>query len=376
MRIEGFTHDPDRIDEFVRFGYELYRHDDRWIPPLAAEIRYQLDRGFEFFSQQANRHRLFLAVDGGRIVGRVAAMFNAQLHDAEGQPVATVGYFESVPDYRVAEQLLATAAAWLRENCAARKLWGPMNYDIWHGYRFMTGGFDQELFLGEPYNMPYYPDYFTGFGFRPLATWDSLEVAGRDELEHMITRGRQRYELLRQRGYRFRPFEPRHWDREVATLHRVLSASFARFPGFTAISPEEFARLFAAGRSGLHPELSCFVHNDAGDLAGFAAAFLDLGRAVRAMQGRTDLFARLRFLTARRRSDRVNFYIGGITPEEEARGTGLGRAGFYYVIQRALDLGYESLILSLRQIGNPSRALPGRSAPTPQRQYALYERDL
>jgi hypothetical protein len=168
----------------------------------------------------------------------------------------------------------------------------------------------------------------------------------------------------------------RSWDAETCKLYRVLNSSFGRFLGFTPVSPLEFGRLFAGGRPGLHPGLSFFAYNEYGELAGFAAAFVDLGAAVRAMRGRQDWPARLRFLRARQRAHRINFFLGGITPQEEARGTGLGRAGFYHVIQGLLDLGYESLVLSLRLKGNPSRGLASRFAPCPQREYALYELEL
>jgi hypothetical protein len=373
MRIDSFTFEPEQTDEFVRFGYDLYREDSNWIAPLESELRHQLSPGFDFFADPENRHRHFLATENGRVLGRVSAMLNSRLRNPEGELVGTVGFFESEPDYGVAEQLLRAALHWLAEQGRVRKVWGPMNFDIWHGYRFMTTGFDQPLFLGEPYNKRYYSEFFAAFGFQPCATWDSVEVTGRDTLERMIARGAQRHQLLRERGYRFEAFQMRHWDQEVKKLHGVLSSSFSRFPGFTHVCPVEFARLFSSGRPGLHPRLFCFVYNDRSDLVGFAGAFVDLGAAVRLMRGQEDLLAHYRFLRTRPQAHRINFYMGGITPEEEARGTGLGRAGFAYIIREALNEGYESLLLSLRLKGNSSRGLASRFAPTPQREYKLYE---
>jgi len=376
MRIDSFTYEPEQIDAFVRFGYDLYEGDENWIPPLESELRHQLSQEFEFFADGDNRHRHFIAMDNGRPLGRVTAMINSRLRSPDGEGVGTVGFFEAIENYDVAAQLLNAALEWLREDGRAQKVWGPMNFDIWHSYRFMTRGFDRSRFLGEPYNKPYYPKYFAAYGFQPCAEWDTLEVNGRELLERMIARGEKRFALLMERGYRFEPFARRLPESDVLQLHNVLSSSFARFPGFTPISPDEFARLFAAGRSGLKPQLSCFCYNENGEIAGFAAAFVDLGEAVRAMGGRHDLPARFRFLRSRHRANRINFYIGGITPEEEARRSGLGRAGFYYVIKQMLDAGYESLILTLRLKGNYSRALPGRDAPQPQREYALFETNL
>lgn len=376
MRIDSFTYEPEQIDTFVHFGYELYDGDEQWIPPLESELRHQLSPEFDFFSDGDNRHRHFIAMENGKPLGRVTAMVNSHLRTPEGERVGTVGFFETIEEYDVAEQLLSTAIQWLHEDGRVQKVWGPMNFDIWHNYRFMTRGFDRTLFLGEPYNKPYYPEYFSAFGFQTRAEWDTLEVEGRGFLERMIARGEKRYQLLAERGYTFKPFSRRLSERDVLRLHAVLSSSFSRFPGFTPVSPDEFARLFAAGQSGLKPELSCFCYNENGELAGFAAAFIDLGEAVRVMHGRQDLPARFRFIRSRHHADRINFYIGGITPEEEARRSGLGRAGFYFVIKQMLDAGYESLILTLRLKGNSSRALPGRDAPQPQREYALFEMAL
>lgn len=376
MRIDSFTFEPDQQGDFIRFPYDLYRDDPNWIPPLESELEHQLSADFDFFANPENRHRHFLATEHGRVLGRVSAMLNTKLRSPEGEPVGTVGFFETLPDYGVAERLLSAAMAWLKEAGRVRRVWGPMNFDIWHGYRFMTTGFDQPLFLGEPYNKAYYPGHFKAFGFQPLAVWDSVEVSGRDTLERMIERGAQRHRLLTEKGYRFEPFRMRDWDHEVEKLYHILSTCFARFPGYTHLCPAEFARLFSAGRPGLHPRLCCLVHNEAGELVGFATAFVDLGDAVRSMRGRQDLLAQYRFLRTRHQAHRVNFYMGGITPQEEARGTGLGRAGFYHVIHEALLEGYDHLILSLRLKGNFSRALACRFAPTPQREYTLYELTL
>jgi predicted GNAT family N-acyltransferase len=376
MRIEQFSFREPQIDEFVQFGYDLYAGDDNWIPPLETELRHQLSPDFAFFADEGNRCRHFLATEHGKVRGRLSAMLNEELRGPDGERVGTIGFFESVRDYGVASDLLTAAVTWLQDQGQVSKVWGPVNFDIWHGYRFMTSGFDQALFQGEPYNPAYYPEFFKAFGFNTYAEWDSVEIAGRETLERMIERGEKRYRMLLERGYRFEPFQRIHWDREVARLHRVLCASFAGFPGFTPVTCTEFARLFARGKPGFDPRLFGFVHNETDELVGFAGGFVDVAAAVRAMHGQQDLLAKVRFLRERKHADRVNFYLGGITPQEAARGTGLGRAGFYYVVRQSLAAGYDDLLMTLRRKGSPSRAMTARHAPTPQREYALYELPL
>jgi len=376
MRIEPFTFQPELLDLFVRFGYGHYQGDKNWIPPFEDELRHQLSPESVFCARPENAHRHFLALDHGHVLGRVTAFDNSDLKDDQGTRLGALGYFEVVPDFAVSKKLIGAATDWLRHERRLTRVWGPLNFDIWHGYRFMTRGFGEPLFVGEPYNKPYYPQFFERIGGRVRAEWDSVEITGRETLSRMIERGRKRYELLLERGYHFVPFDPSDWDREVAKLHDIICRSFSRFPGFHAITQTEFARLFAGGRQSLVPELFAWAHDESGKLAGFAAGFLELSDAVRAMQGRRNVISKLRFLGRRRHTDCINFYLGAITPEEQARGTGLGRAGFYCVINQSLAAGYEKVLMALRLVGNPSRGLTARFAPEPQREYALYELDL
>jgi len=373
MAIKDFTFDPVLIDFFVDFGYELYKGDTHWIPPLRKELYSQLSPEFLFYRKRGNYHRHFLATSNGKIVGRVSAMINQDLRDKDGTPVGTMGFFECIDDYGVAKDLFDSAIEWLCAEQRVRRIWGPMNFDIWHGYRLMTLGFDQKTFYGEPYNKLYYPDFFERYGFTAKQYWDSVEITGREILEKMIVRGKEQYQVLVRREYRFEQFKMRDYKDELHKLHWVLTKSFGSFLGFTPISFEEFFQLFAKGRYAVLPRLSVFAYDENNELAGFAVALLELSDAILAMNGKDNLVSKLKFLYKRRFVNRINFYIGGVTPEEAAKKTGLGRAGFYYVIHQMLKEGFESLLLTLRLKGNKAHGLPGKYAPKPQKEYALYE---
>jgi hypothetical protein len=373
MAIKQFTFDQALIHKFLRFGYELYRGDTQWVPPLKKNLRRQLAPTFPFYARLGNAHQHFLAFSNGRVVGRITAFVNRDLRDSDETPIGTLGFFECRDDFAAAEDLVSASSAWLNENHGVKRVWGPMNFDIWNNYRFMTKGFDQRLFFGEPYNKAYYPGFFLRCGFVPRYRWDSVEITGRQALDHMISRGSKRYKLLVDRGYRFERFQVDRVDDKVRQMHQILCNSFAKFPGFTAIPLSDFARLFEQSRWALDPRFCVFVYNDKNNLAGFAAALLDLADAIRVMGGRDHIAARLRFLYQRRRVDRINFYIGAATPEEVSRRSGLGRAGFYYIINQIIEAGYETVLLTLRQVGNQVRALQGANKTKPQREYTLFE---
>jgi hypothetical protein len=152
-----------------------------------------------------------------------------------------------------------------------------------------------------------------------------------------------------------------------------LTASYEGFLGFTHISLAEFETLFAATRHAFDPRLFIFAYDEQGRLAGFAGGCLDCSDALRAMGTKDGLFGKLLFLYHRRQADRVLFYHGGLTPTEAARRSGLGRAGFYFLLRETLRAGYSQIIAAIRSADNSSRGLWGAGAPRAQREYALYE---
>ncbi len=248
MAITSFDFEPSLREAFINLGYDLYRGDRRWIPPLRAELLRQLSPEFPFYSRPGNRCRHFLATAGGKTRGRVAAMVNSALKDRDGTPVGTVGFFESIEDYEVTRDLLDAATTWLRQEGGVARIWGPMNFDIWHGYRFMTAGFGERPFYGEPGNKPYYPAYFRRYGFVDRQHWHTIEVKDRRPLEGLVSLGLQRCRELARAGYRFEPLNMADFPGELLKLHQALTPSFHDFLGYTPISAQEFSALYAGLR--------------------------------------------------------------------------------------------------------------------------------
>jgi len=376
VAIRHFTFDSGKVDAFLRFGDDLYHDDTSRIPPIKKEMYTQFLPDFTFYQKPGNCHRHFLALAGKKVVGRVSAMFNQDLKDKDGTPVGTIGFFECINDFDVARDLLDCSATWLKEENGTCCIWGPMNFDIWHGYRFMTKGFDQKPFYGEPYNKAYYPDFFEKYGFIAKYIWDSVEVTGRKIMQKMTAFGERRYTYLLNKGYRFKQLKVSQLMDDLNHLHAVLTNSFKGFTGFTPISLKEFRRLFEKNRHAFHPELFTFIYDEKNVISGFALALLELSDAVRSMNGKDNLLSTMKFIYNRQHVDRINFYLLGITPEEEKKKSGLGRAISSFMIRQILKQGYETVIFTLMAKGNRAHKLLGEHAQKPNREYTLFELKL
>lgn len=373
MGLKAFTFEREATARFVDLGYELYRTDRRWVPPLRAELQAQLSPGFPFYSRPGNHHRRFLALAGGRAVARVMATVDGALAGGNGEVAGAVGFFEAAHDDAAAADVLGAAVDWLRAAHGVTRIRGPLNFDIWHGYRFMTRGFERERFYGEPCNKPYYPQVFERLGFAVCRRWSSFELPGSLPEDGLCPSGPSWRDFVA-RGYRFEAFGRHPFDRTVALLHEAVTQSFASFPGYTPITLVEFRHLMSLARHVLHPRCSLFVFDESGALAGFAAVLIDVADAVRAMNGSTSLAGRLRFRWHRRRARRLLLHLGGITPAEAARHTGLARAAFHRTLSLIREEGCEAVMASLVARGNPVRRLYGSYASDTGREYALYEK--
>ena len=65
---------PDQLRRFIDVPYRFYRdrRDPHWVPPLRSDELVRLTPGKNPFFEHAEA-RLFLALEGGRVTGRVAA---------------------------------------------------------------------------------------------------------------------------------------------------------------------------------------------------------------------------------------------------------------------------------------------------------------
>jgi len=370
--VKAFGFDATLTEAFVRLGDELCRGDAGRLPPDEAALRAQLHPSFPFYGRPGADHCRFLAFARGRPVARAIASVHPELGDRDGTPVGAIGFFETVRDYAAAGEVLGAAVEWLAAR-GRRRVWGPLQFDIWHGYRFMTRGFERERFLGEPCNEPWYPEHFERFGFAPRRRWNSFDLGGTQGLERLAAPWADDHRRLLERGYRFETMNGEPLEATLERLHGVLSDSFSGFLGFTPLSLPEFLEVVGAARHAIERRCSSFVYDETGRLAGFATVFRDLAAAVRATQGRSGWPARARFWLAQRRAGRLMLHLGGITRAEASRHTGLAGALFRETLLRVGRSGYRELLGTLVARGNPVRRYYGEYAADTSREYTLYE---
>ncbi|MEJ2024648.1 MAG: hypothetical protein P8Y00_06490, partial [Deltaproteobacteria bacterium] len=80
------------LKQFVQFPFRLYHNDPRWIPPLIKGEMETLDPE----KNPAFGHcdtRLLVALNEGKIVGRIAGIINHRYNEQWGKRVARFSWF-------------------------------------------------------------------------------------------------------------------------------------------------------------------------------------------------------------------------------------------------------------------------------------------
>lgn len=350
------------VDAFLAVTEQVRPADPREVPPLRDPLRAEL-AGQSILSTYA-RHRLFVAEDGGRPCGRIAAILNPLLPDESGAPYGQLGYFECRDDEQAARVLIEAGIEWLRGQ-GARQILAPMNGGAHRLYRFLVRGFERDPFLFEPRNPAYYPRLFEQCGFQVALRCHSYEF-GRDELlpfKPLI----EQLAAQRAPGIWGEFLDPSRMEETLARLHPLLDEFWRGHLGYHSITREEFAELFRGPLSLMTNRIIGVILNGAGEDVGLVFGYPDYVNEVRALQGDARGWGAW---LGHVRATRAVWHT--LACKREARGTGASALGLSWALRNFFEDGYERLLVAFvleewklfRQLREPTR------------EYALYRRVL
>lgn len=352
---EAFEFDASRLEAYIDIPFQIYKFDNNWIPPLRSGMRTQLSAANPWFSRGKARHFLLPGV------GRCSAFHTT------GSEVGHIGFFECRNDHEAAAALLGAAEAWLRSR-GARTLRGPIAFDTWHAYRFVTSAGDHPPFLLEPYNPPYYPELWIQYGFKPSAGYFS-NLQG--DMNATVAALEKHYKKAARSGFVIRPLDLAHFEHELEVLYALSIQIFGGNWGYQPIEFEEFAAMYRGSRRMIDPDLVLIAHSPNGRAVGLLFGLPDQAGAVRAMGGSGGLIGGLKFLLAKKPARAAILKTLGVIPE--ARGTNVGFALCWRFYRTVLDKGYAEGIDALMIDENASRRMSEAKGGRIFREYALYD---
>lgn len=152
-----------QLANFIDFPHDLYKSDANYVPELHIAQRDMLTPGKHPFHLHSSL-QTFLAYDGDKIVGRIAAIQNNNHNTVNKVNDGFFGFFDCINDQEIANLLLNTAANWLKERDLSTMV-GPVNFSTNEICALLIEGFDGPPVAMMPYNAPYYLQLLENSGF-------------------------------------------------------------------------------------------------------------------------------------------------------------------------------------------------------------------
>jgi GNAT superfamily N-acetyltransferase len=320
---------------FVRFPWNIYPgRYPAWVPPLLSEERKRIDpKKNPFFEHGAVQ--LFLAYQGGKLAGRIAAIENRLHNEFHGDNVGFFGMFESVEDADVAAALLDRAAEWVRGRGLDR-LRGPTNFSTNEDCGLLLDNFEDPPMVMMPYNPPYYAQLLEKWGLEKVK--DLLGFRGTvkgfpvERLEQLARRFSRSGTGMSVRGLRMNRF-----NEEVELIRQLYNSAWEKNWGFVPMTDAEVDHMAKQLKPVVDPELA-LIGEINGEPIGFALALPDVNQAIRHLNGRLFPFGSAKLLWHMKRINGVRIITLGL--KEEYRQTGLASLFYLEVFKRAMRGGH------------------------------------
>lgn len=276
--------------EFLRLPWRIYPHDPHWVPPILSQQRDFLDprRGPYF---EVGEARYFLAYHQGQPAGRISAHLNHLYEEYHDQHTGFFGFFECLPDIRVAAALFAAAADWLRQRGKTRIL-GPLSFSIYDEVGLLVEGFDSIPAMFQAHNPPYYPEFLGDLGFRKTFDFYALRLTRRYEVEPLEAKIAA---ILEGQNLRLTSFEPRDLERRREEVYQLFNEAWSSNWCHIPLTRKQFQKFYQDLKPLLRPNLvRLLLDGDA--LVAFSIVLPDLNPLVKTFNGELSFWKKVRFL--------------------------------------------------------------------------------
>ncbi|MFQ5707709.1 MAG: N-acetyltransferase [bacterium] len=360
-----------QLKQFIKLPWKIYRNDPYWVAPLLIDMRKMFNRKKNPFFQHSEAE-LFLALNHGVAVGRIAAIINNNHNKYHHEKTGFFGFFESIHDARVATELLSRAQTWVEER-GMDTLRGPMNFSTNETCGFLAQGFDSSPVLMMPYNPEYYLGLMENFGLRKtkelLAYYFDRDMPIPDRFARFAQK------TLQDKSVHFRTLNLKDVWNEVERIQSIYNEAWSNNWGFVPMTDAEFKHMAKELKPIADPDI-VYIAEVNGELAGFSLALPDYNQILKKINGRLLPFGIFKLLWNRKKINRIRVITLGVKQKFQKK-RGLAPTFYYETYTRGKKKGYAlaefSWILEDNVLMN--RALQGLGAKL-YKKYVIYEKSL
>lgn len=319
MSLEIKRVETDReLRTFIRFPLHIYSGDPYYVPSLdlddLATLRKDKNPAFEYCEAE-----YWLAYRDGRIVGRIAGIYNKRYVEKWGNKYVRFGWIDFIDDFEVAEALIRTVEEWARSK-GMEGVHGPLGFTDLDREGMLVEGFDQVATLATIYNRPYYPQYLERLGYAKDIDWIEFKVKVPDSIPEKVLRVQDL--IAKRSGVHLYQWKKKKdlIGKYAATMFELIDEAYAHLYGTTLLTKRQVQNYIDTYLGFVDPRFVKFLVDEKDELIGFGVSMPSLSRALQRSKGRLLPLGWLRLLLALRHPKVIDMYLVAVKPEYQARG--------------------------------------------------------
>ncbi|SIT80510.1 hypothetical protein SAMN05444128_0871 [Pontibacter indicus] len=309
---------PELAEEFIKMQVKLYRRDPNYIRPLDKDVHQVFDPKKNKLLRDGEAIRWILQDEDGETIGRVAAFINKRTANTFEQPTGGMGFFDCINDQQAANMLFDACSNWLQER-GMEAMDGPINFgerDKWWG--LLVDGFYEPTYCMN-YNHAYYQKLFENYGFKLYFNQYVYYRTVDDPFPPEYYEKAQR--VLADPDYEFRHLDKNNLDKYAEDFRIIYNKGWVKHEGVKAMGEAQAKSIMKSLKPVLDEKIIWFTYHK-GEPAGFFIAIPEMNQLFKHVNGKLDLWGKIKFIYHRWRGSCKTMYgiVFGIIPECQGKG--------------------------------------------------------
>lgn len=325
----------DRRDliRFIVFPDNLYKDCCQYVPALHRNEIFSLTRSA---ASSCCPHKLWLAMEGNAVVGRICAMINPRYNERYHTRRVRFGWFDCINDAEVADMLIAAAEAWARKE-GMTEIHGPLSFNTTGRQGMLIEGYDNIPPFNCLYNFPYYNTLMSGLGFSKECDWVQFKMVA----NHGVPDKAQRVAKLVEERYNLKIADIDELKKDpsrVRGFFEVYNDSFSDgVYNYIPLTDAEIAEESKSIMPFISDKTSCLLLDGDGEVAAFGISTPSISTALQKARGHLFPFGWFYLLKAMHNYEVTDLMVNGAVPEWKNKGI----SSVYYreMADRAIKAG-------------------------------------
>ena len=304
---------------FVKFPYSLYKENPNWVPPLINDEIETIDPDLNPVYQNANAS-FFLAYQGEKIVGRIAAIVNwIEVKEIKKSKVR-FGWFDVIDNINVTKSLIDCVIKFGKDH-NLDSVEGPLGFSNLDKAGLLIKGYEEQNTMITLYNHPYYSEHLKKLGFNEAAKWVEYEIKI-DDFESSPEKVKRFSKLIMERyNLTLLNFKNRKAIIPyVDQMFELLDKTYNKLQSYVPIQDYQIENYKKRFLKFINPDFIKCIIDQQGKLICFSITMPSFTEALKKVNGKLTLFNSIHILKAMYFNKRASFYLIGVRPDYQNKG--------------------------------------------------------